>query len=135
MLKIYEICAAKNKPVVLHAGRAPASPGYKCNPNEICSVDNIEHVLKIFPTLKLCVPHMGADEYEGYYSLLQKYDNLYLDTTCVLAGIIELYDADLIKRMILSHSHRIMYGTDFPSIKKFSAPPLIFFHKMKRYSS
>jgi len=66
-----------------------------------------------FPKLRICVPHLGFDELSAYKKLIEKYDNLWLDTTMMLSGYffsentieLESYRAD-----------RIMYGSDFPNI-------------------
>ncbi|MDL2328935.1 amidohydrolase, partial [Desulfosarcina sp. OttesenSCG-928-A07] len=59
MNKLYECCVQHQKPVVLHVGREPKSAAYACDPYELCSADKLEQVLKDFPDLKVCVPHLG----------------------------------------------------------------------------
>jgi len=113
MHRIYEVCAAHDKPLVMHAGREPKSPAYECDPHELCSASKLEQVLKDHPALKVCVPHMGADEFVAYRRLLERYDNLWLDTAMVLAGYLPVNDPPVLSEM---RSDRVMYGTDFPNL-------------------
>lgn len=97
----------------------------------------MERVLQKYPTLKLCIPHLGAAEYEHYYKLVEKYPlpvlqivlsattsiypNLYLDTTMILADWFDNGNAmnpsvDSLKQFLTKFPHRVMYGSDFPSI-------------------
>ena len=66
-------------------GREPASEHYKCDVRALCAVERIERVLREPRSCSLCVPHLGADEFDGYARLLERYDNLWLDTTMVVA--------------------------------------------------
>ena len=72
-------------------------------------------MLRDHPTLKLCVPHLGADEFDGYERLLERHDNLWLDTTMALADYLPNLPPPP-RSMILDHPHRILYGSDFPII-------------------
>ena len=56
----------------------------------MCGADAVENVLRDFPQLRLCIPHLGADEYDEYAKLLERYDNLWLDTTVALAEFLPL---------------------------------------------
>ena len=113
MYPIYDLCQSENKVMVMHVGREPKSPAYNCDPHLLCWADKLERVLVDFPRLKICVPHLGFDELSAYRDLISKYDNLWLDTTMVLAdyfpmeGIVDLSGYRL---------DRIMYGSDFPNI-------------------
>lgn len=111
--ELYEACVAADKPMVIHAGREPASTAYKCDPHALCSVERVERVLVAHPRLRLVVPHLGADEFDGYTRLLERHDNLWLDTTMAIAEY--LPGASPI-RMIEVRPSRIMYGTDFPNL-------------------
>jgi len=85
MHEIYEICTLHHKPLIMHVGREPKSPAYPCDPYTLCRADKLERVLKDYPELKVCVPHLGADEFDAYQAMLDRYDNLWLDTTMTLA--------------------------------------------------
>ena len=111
--EIYATCARHGLPLVMHAGREPKSDTYKIDPYALCAVERVERVLKAHPTLKLCVPHLGADEFEGYLKLLERHDNLWLDTTMMGAGF---FPIDVPLRLFAARADRILYGTDFPNI-------------------
>ena len=113
MDSIYDICEKEQKPMVMHVGREPKSEKYACDPYEICNAEKLEPILKNFPKLHLCVPHLGFDEINEYKRLIEKYDTLWLDTTMVLTDYFPLDN-----RIGLEHyrTDRIMYGSDFPNI-------------------
>jgi predicted TIM-barrel fold metal-dependent hydrolase len=110
---IYDICEKKGKPMVMHVGREPKSEEYHCDPYEICKAAKLEAVLKNFPKLNICVPHLGFDEIKEYQNLIEKYDTLWLDTAMVLTDYFPMKN-----RIGIEHyrAERIMYGSDFPNI-------------------
>jgi predicted TIM-barrel fold metal-dependent hydrolase len=111
--EIYATCVEYGLPLVMHAGREPASPAYPIHPHSLCHVDRVEAVLRSYPRLRLCVPHLGVDEWQGYQRLLEQYDNLWLDTTMAAAGYFDFaYPIEL----LTMRPERVMYGTDFPNI-------------------
>ncbi|MGC9325937.1 MAG: amidohydrolase family protein [Desulfomonilia bacterium] len=110
---IYEVCSAEKKPLVIHAGREPKSPAYKCDPHVMCSAEKVEHVIRTYPNLKVCVPHLGADEFVQYKNLIEKYENLWLDTTMALADYLPIPNPVKLDDM---RPDRILYGSDFPNI-------------------
>jgi len=110
---IYQECEKANLPMVIHAGREPSSQHYPCDTYQLCSADRIERVLRAHPRLKLCVPHLGADEFNSYQRLLERYDNLWLDTTMAIA---DYFPASAPVDLIRSWPERILYGTDFPNL-------------------
>lgn len=111
MHELYEIAAARGKPVVVHAGREPKSAGYRIDPHTLCAAERTERILRAHPTLALCVPHLGADEFEAYGRLLERHENLWLDTTMVLA---DYFPSRPPARLLTLRPERILYGTDFP---------------------
>lgn len=110
---VYEACARAGLPLVMHAGREPSSPHYRCDPHALCSADRIDAVLKNHPRLKLVVPHLGADEFDAYGKLLEAHDNLWLDTTMALADYLP---APPPLNLLRQRPERILYGTDFPNL-------------------
>lgn len=114
--EIYAACVAADKPIVIHAGREPKSPHYKCDTHAVCGVARVERVLQDYPRLKLCVPHLGADEFDGYARLLARHENLWLDTTMVLADFLPGAVSPSPASLIEARPDRIMYGTDFPNL-------------------
>jgi predicted TIM-barrel fold metal-dependent hydrolase len=113
MNRLYECCRINEKPLVMHVGREPKSTAYRCDPYQLCNAEKLEHILEDFPDIKICVPHMGFDEIVAYRKLIEKYDNLWLDTTMVITDYFPIEE-----KLALRHyrSDRIMYGSDFPNI-------------------
>jgi len=103
-------CADRGLPLVAHFGREPKSPAYRCDPHRLCSAARVEALLQGFPELRLCVPHLGADEFEAYRELIEQYENLWLDTTMVLAGYLPGLEPPPLNEF---RADRVMYGTDF----------------------
>ncbi len=79
--------------------------------SEVCSFFSSAH--NYFPRLKLCVPHLGIDEFGAYRSLIEKYDTLWLDTAMALA---DYFPVKLPYRIDELREDRVMYGSDFPNI-------------------
>ena len=113
MDQVCDICVQAGKPLVVHAGQEPKSPAYKCDPYLLCSADKTERLLRQFPGLKMCVPHLGMGEFTAYRRLIETYDTLWLDTTKAIADFIPS-DEDV--RLAEMRTDRIMSGTDFPNI-------------------
>lgn len=110
---VYEACERAGRPLLMHAGREPSSPHYRCDPRALCSAAKVERVLQEHPKLKLCVPHLGADEFDAYAKLLERYDNLWLDTTMALADYLPVASP---ARLLDVRPDRVLYGTDFPNL-------------------
>ena len=113
MHDIYRICSDHAVPLVIHAGREPKSPAYACDPHKICHWTYVERVLEAYPGLKLVVPHLGADEFDAYRRLQERFDHLWLDSTMVLADYLPIAEQPDIHRL---RPDRLMFGTDFPNI-------------------
>ncbi len=113
MDQVCAICEQEGKPLVVHAGQEPKSPAYKCDPYLLCSADKTERLLKQYPGLKMCVPHLGMGEFIAYRRLIETYDTLWLDTTMAITDFFPLEDDIRLNEM---RTDRIMYGTDFPNI-------------------
>jgi predicted TIM-barrel fold metal-dependent hydrolase len=111
--EIYRICSQAGKPVVIHAGREPKSPAYACDPYEICKAANVEKILDTHPDLRLCVPHLGADEFEEYSRLIESSNRLWLDTAMAVTDYLPMDNPIGLCEM---RKDRIMYGSDFPNI-------------------
>jgi hypothetical protein len=112
--EIYAACADAGRPVLIHAGREPYSPAYGVDTHAICEAARIERVLQRFPRLTVVVPHLGADEYDAYAALLDRYENLWLDTTMAVAGFIG--DSSTPRAVVARLAGRLLYGSDFPNI-------------------
>jgi predicted TIM-barrel fold metal-dependent hydrolase len=110
---VYRKCAERGLPLVMHAGREPKSPAYACDPHLLCAASRVEEVLRSYPGLRLVVPHLGADEFDAYGDLMERFDNLWLDTTMALAGYLP---GDAGTPLVARRPGRVLYGTDFPNI-------------------
>jgi hypothetical protein len=111
--EVYEACVEAGRPLVMHAGREPSSPAYPVDVYALCAAERVERVLAAYPGLKLCVPHLGADEFDAYARLLERYDSLWLDTTMVATDFFAL---DVPRRLYEVRPERVLYGTDFPNL-------------------
>ena len=113
MDQVCAVCEQAGKPMVVHAGQEPKSPAYHCDPYVLCSADKTERLLKQYPALKMCVPHLGMGEFDAYRRLIEEYDTLWLDTTMAITDYFPM-DAEI--SLADMRTDRIMYGTDFPNI-------------------
>ncbi len=115
MHEIYETCSAHERPLIMHVGREPKTPDipYPVDPYDTCVAGKLEPVLREYPKLRFCVPHLGADEYADYQRMVEQYDNLWLDLAMVLADYLPIPEPPRLGDM---RRDRIMYGTDFPNI-------------------
>ena len=113
MDEVYATCLDHGMPLNMHVGTEPKSEHYKCNTDEICGADRVEIVLRRFPGLQLCVPHLGVGEIRDYADLIEKYDTLYLDTAMAVTNYFPLPHPIPLSRYRLD---RIMYGSDYPNI-------------------
>ena len=114
MHDIYKLIVDKGKWFTLHAGTAPYT-------NKYLGYDTFIKLIENFPNMNIIVAHMGIYEYKKFFDLLDKYENLYLDTAMVY---IPNYIFEKWQRKIelpkpaelLSYQDRILFGSDFPSI-------------------
>lgn len=111
--EVFAACERLGLPLLIHAGREPKSEAYPVDTYAVCAADRVERALQSFPRLNLCVPHFGADEYDAYGRMLDRYDNLWLDTTCVLSGLVT---GDVPLHWFDKRPERIFFGTDFPNL-------------------
>lgn len=113
LAEVYDACVRWDKPLVMHAGREPKSPGYRCDPHTLCAAERVERVLVQWPRLRLVVPHFGADEFAGYAALLERHDNLWLDSTMMLA---DYFPGEVPRSLLEMRPERVLYGSDFPNL-------------------
>ena len=110
---LYRVCSDAGVPLIIHAGREPKSPAYKVDPYTICAAERVRRVLTRWPDLKLVVPHLGVDEYADYHRMMLEHDNLWLDTTMVVADYLPTRPP---RALLTDRPERLMYGTDFPNL-------------------
>jgi uncharacterized protein len=113
--KICRTCSLNDQPLVMHVGREPKNPEYpyERDPYLICRSDKLERLLKEFPALRICIPHLGADEYDEYKRMSEEYGNLWLDTTMMYADYLPGNHPPRLGHLRVD---RVMFGTDFPNI-------------------
>ncbi len=117
MEEVHRACVAWGRPLLMHAGREPKSPAYACDPHELCGAARVARVLEAFPGLRLCVPHLGADEFAAHARLLERFDGLWLDTAMMLSGYLPVEAPERLVRGLLSvRPDRVLYGSDFPNV-------------------
>ena len=113
LFPIYEELVEHDGILNIHAGREPAIDAYGMDVRSICGARRVENVLKRYPDLKMIIPHLGLDEIDRFYSMLEPYPNLHLDTTMILGGY---FQVPVDREKLVRHADRILYGTDYPHI-------------------
>lgn len=113
MFPIYESLMEHDRLLMLHSGVGPSLKGYRETTKDVSGAIFTRNMLKRFPNLKVIVPHLGADEFEAFFGLMDEFPNLYLDTTMVVAGF---FPFEIPWGLIERFSERILYGSDFPNI-------------------
>lgn len=110
---VYAACARHGKPLVIHAGREPATTGYGVDVHTVSGASRVRRALSRHPLAKVIVPHLGGDEYAAFEAMLGEFPNLHLDTTMVIAGYFPVQpDLEMLRR----HPDRLLYGTDYPNL-------------------
>ena len=108
---VWGLLAEAGVPVVVHCGHGPI-------PGKYTGLDVFEDVLRRHPRLVAVLAHAGAPEYALALDLVDRYPNVYLDTTMVGVPFNrsdELLPADWVARLA-ANPGRVALGTDFPSI-------------------
>ena len=102
----------QGKWICFHAGTAP----YR---NKYVGYKNFVKFLHRYPDMKLIIAHMGAFEYKKFLHLLDKHENLYLDTTMIYIPdniFPERKSKQPKPEELISYQDRILFGSDFPNI-------------------
>jgi len=113
LFPIYEALIQFDGVLNIHAGREPAIDAYGLDVRAISGAGRVENILKRYPELKIIVPHLGFDESDRFYLLLDVYPTLYLDTTMMLA---DFFDAPVDREKLIQYADKILYGSDYPHI-------------------
>lgn len=110
--KVYKMIIDKGKWLITHIGTAP----YR---NKYVGYSNFIRFIKRYPEMNIIVAHMGAFEYNKFLRLLDKYENLYLDTTMIYIPQ-NIFPERITKRPtkedLITYQERILFGSDFPNI-------------------
>jgi predicted TIM-barrel fold metal-dependent hydrolase len=102
------VLAEAGVPLVIHCGHGPLR-------GEYTGVDVFEEVLRRHPRLTAVLAHAGMPEYEAAFDLVNRYPNVYLDTTMVGVGFGPPLPARFFERLA-DHADRVVLGTDYPNI-------------------
>jgi len=114
MHDIYKLVVDRGKWINFHAGTAPYH-------NQYVGYKNFTKFLEKYPDMNVIVAHLGTYETHKFFKLLDKYDNLYLDTAMVYLPMTfsKNWKDNMVlpsEEELLSHEDRILYGSDFPNI-------------------
>jgi predicted TIM-barrel fold metal-dependent hydrolase len=102
----YRVAERLGKVVLIHSGPAPERSPFADH-------RRLERALRRFPDLRFVVAHLGADRFDEYFELMDRYDQLYLDTTMVFAGF---FDWQPPLSGLVAFQDRVLYGSDFPNL-------------------
>jgi Predicted metal-dependent hydrolase of the TIM-barrel fold len=107
----WEVLADAGAPVVIHAGSAPL-------PGEFTGSERIARVLAKHPRLTLVIAHAGMPEYHEFADLVERYDNVHLDTTMVATDFTDRFAPlpDGYVARLAGLGDRVVLGSDFPNI-------------------
>ena len=112
MYEIYDLILDRGKWLCVHIGTAP----YR---NQYVGYRNFTKFIEKYPNMNIIIPHMGAFEYNKFLKLLDKHENLYLDTTMIYIPD-NIFPERKAKRPkpddLTSYQDRILFGSDFPNI-------------------
>lgn len=115
MFPLYETSIELGLPMNLHVGNGPKLVGYASPTDAVSGAGRTRVVLERYPELRLIVPHLGCMEEATFISWLDRYPNLYLDTSMALVAALEGWDMSG-REVVGEHPDRVMFGTDFPNI-------------------
>ena len=113
MFPIYEKVIEHDRILLIHSGTGPSLKGYKEKTMHMSGAEFTGKMLKRFPQMKVVVPHLGFDESDAFFAMMEKFPNLWMDTTMVVAGF---FPVEIPWEMIEKFSDRVLYGSDFPNI-------------------
>jgi len=109
---IYRAAVERQKTVIIHVGTAPYSQN-----DPLLGLDHMEEVMERWPELKVVIPHLGLYEIDKAFSLMERYPNVYLDTSWVLGTTQVNLPVDRLVYFMERYPRRFLYGSDFPIIE------------------
>lgn len=107
---LYERCRERRFPITMHIGSGPTA-------NAFVGPAHFVRLMRRFPDLRICVPHMGAPECDTFLAMLDDYPEMYLDMTMINTNTTLFEntwrgDAERLAR----HAHRVCFGSDWPNV-------------------
>ncbi|MFW9771726.1 MAG: amidohydrolase family protein [Candidatus Heimdallarchaeota archaeon] len=112
MTPIYKLLIDRGKWLAVHIGTAP----YR---NKFVGYKVFLKFIEKYEDMNIIIAHMGAFEYQKFLNLLDKYENLYLDTAMIYIPNNIFPERDSKRpgpEKLLSYQDRILFGSDFPNI-------------------
>lgn len=109
--RAWGLIADARVPVVVHCGHGPLR-------GEHTGIGVFDQVLRRHPKLVVVLAHAGMPEYDEAVALVERYPNVYLDTTMVGVPFTEGFmpvPSDWPSRLA-GIADRVVLGTDFPNI-------------------
>ena len=114
LLKLYEYCEKSNLPVLIHTG-----PSHSYLENEKANPNDIKHVVKMFPRLKVVLAHAGYRVTNELSDIVLENENVNLD----ISGFQNLdknqlgdsFDKIFSKNL----NERMLFGSDWPLFHSF----------------
>ncbi len=110
---VYEGAHKRQKPVIIHAGTAPYSQS-----DPLIGLGHLEDTMNRWPELKVVIPHFGLYEEDTAISLVEKFPNVYLDTSWALGNPKENLPTDYLVYYMEKYPDKFLYGSDFPFIEQ-----------------
>lgn len=127
----YEQAEKMNLPILFHAGTADIA-GYK--EFDYSRPANFQEVAREFPQLKIILAHMGKGFFEEALEVVQKFANIYLDTSAIITGLESdqryFRDQEIVEFIRAIGVPRVLFGSDWPwfdplqSVEKIQRLPL-----------
>ncbi|WP_423717081.1 amidohydrolase family protein [Actinomycetospora cinnamomea] len=109
--RAWGLVAEAGVPVIVHCGDGPIPGAYT-------GMDVFAEVLARHPRLTAVLAHAGLPEYDAALGLLERFENVHLDTTMVGTPFTEAFapvPPDWPARLV-AVADRVLLGTDFPNI-------------------
>ncbi len=116
LFPIYDLCIKYNKPIIFHSGFC-WQPGALA---EYSHPMKFEALAVRYPNLRFCLAHMGYPWVKETAMLLNKYPNVYADTSLLyFDSAREFYEFVFTKEMSIgwldrSIRHQVMFGSNMP---------------------
>lgn len=107
----WSVLSEARAPIVIHAGSAPIA-------GEFTGSQRIARVLERHPRLRLVIAHAGMPEYHEFADLVERYDNVQLDTTMVATDFTDRFAPlpDGFAARLGELRQRVVLGSDYPNI-------------------
>lgn len=119
LLPLYEVCNKFRKPIIFHSGLSLEKNALACFARPI----DFEEILMHYPSINICLTHMGWPWVQETAALLLKYPNAYASTGLMnFDGPYQIYYKVFREDMgtlWVEHniSDKIMFGSDSPRIR------------------